>query len=477
MENESFLDLKSFANHLFRSLRRHLWIAAAVFTSLFGIVAVATYFAPRTYISQAKLLVRLGRENVTLDPTTTLGQGPAVAIPISREQEMNSLVETILSRTMVEKLVDEFGPSVIRGREDWTPGATPTPADPVRRHKAIEQFLRNLDVQAPKKSTVIDISYRASSPELAQEIVRRLVDDFEIAHSLINRTPEAYEFLAEQVARSRNALERLQGEYREQKIKTGLFAADDQRSQTVARMGRIQDELLQTLVALRSAEGESTFLQAKLEKLESTRVLAQTKGFPNEATDRMREQMFALQVKEKELALRHPENHPERILIGKQLASIKELYDKESKSREQVTVSPSKVYEEAEVAQLRNATAVTGLKEKAAILEDQLRRETDRLKDLDQNALALSRLKQQIDLSESQYKRYAENLEQAQIDQALKTEKISNIRVIQPATLNPIAVSPKLLVNLGGGFLLAVAAAVGTALLLENRRPREPIVT
>ena len=49
-------------------------------------VVLAIVLMPRAYRSQAKLLIRLGRENVTLDPTATLGQPPVVVVPQSREE-------------------------------------------------------------------------------------------------------------------------------------------------------------------------------------------------------------------------------------------------------------------------------------------------------------------------------------------------------------------------------------------------------
>ena len=72
-----------------------------------------------TYRSQAQLLVRLGRENVAIDPTATVGQTPAVSIPQSMENEINSAVVLLKSRVIVEKVVDSLGPRVILGAEPY----------------------------------------------------------------------------------------------------------------------------------------------------------------------------------------------------------------------------------------------------------------------------------------------------------------------------------------------------------------------
>ena len=44
-------------------------------------VGLVTLFSPKFYTSQAKLFVRLGRENVGLDPTATLGEGAIITTP------------------------------------------------------------------------------------------------------------------------------------------------------------------------------------------------------------------------------------------------------------------------------------------------------------------------------------------------------------------------------------------------------------
>src|SRR5437764_1941493 len=89
----------------------------AVITALIVLIATAviTWLMPRAYRSQAKLFVRLGRENVTLDPTATFGQAPVVAVPQSRENEINSVVEILRSRSLLDAVVDRVGPAALLG--------------------------------------------------------------------------------------------------------------------------------------------------------------------------------------------------------------------------------------------------------------------------------------------------------------------------------------------------------------------------
>src|SRR4051812_38830221 len=91
-------------------LLRH-WRKLAIFLVLvlFG-TAAAAYFGPRSYRSQAKLLLRLGRENIKVDPTATVGQTPVVAIPPNRDNEINSEIDMLKSRVLLEHVVEKLGP-------------------------------------------------------------------------------------------------------------------------------------------------------------------------------------------------------------------------------------------------------------------------------------------------------------------------------------------------------------------------------
>ena len=80
-----------------------------------GGTVLGTVFGPHTYRSEAKLLVRLWRENTTVDPTATLGQAPVVAVPIARENEINSILEELTSRNLIVRVVDSVGPEAILG--------------------------------------------------------------------------------------------------------------------------------------------------------------------------------------------------------------------------------------------------------------------------------------------------------------------------------------------------------------------------
>jgi len=81
---------------------RHKWKVILFFFAVVATVAAGTFLAAEVYKAEAKLLVRLGRENVSLDPTATTGQ--VISIGQSRESEMNSEMEILKSRELAEHI-------------------------------------------------------------------------------------------------------------------------------------------------------------------------------------------------------------------------------------------------------------------------------------------------------------------------------------------------------------------------------------
>src|SRR5437899_10683207 len=103
---------------------RHRRKMGLFFLAVMAAVTAYVLLCPRVYRSQAKLFVRLGRENATLDPTATVGQAPVVAVPQSRENELNTVVEILNSRVLLEKVVDSIGPqAILYGGEPLSEGA------------------------------------------------------------------------------------------------------------------------------------------------------------------------------------------------------------------------------------------------------------------------------------------------------------------------------------------------------------------
>jgi uncharacterized protein involved in exopolysaccharide biosynthesis len=458
---------------------RHKGKMALFSLAVLGAAVAVTLLSPKTYRSQAKLLVRLGRENTTLDATATLGQAPVVAVPSTREAELNSVLEVLTSRFLLEKVVDSVGPEAVLGQGPVAPPAEktsvpepePEPSGVLDdRYKAVKKLQKAIKVEAVRKSNVVVLTCDGPSPEVARAIVARLVDFYLDRHMTLNRPQGADKFLAEQADAASARLARTEEELHALKDKTGLVSPDAQRQVRVTRIGRLEDELLQATAAAEALQAEVKFLERQADSLPKTQVTATTKGMPNQAADLMRGQLYALQLKEKELLARHREEHPEVKLVRRQVAAARAVLAREERAREQTTTGPNKLYEEALLALARQQTQLAALEARAGALRRQLARVREGLKAFNADELRLARLQRKLDLEVAHHRRYKENAEQGRIDRALQLGRISNISLAQPATYEVKPVRPRLSVNLGLALLVAVSGSFGLAVLSEQRR-------
>ena len=387
---------------VFRHRRAALYFAGAVML----LTVLDVIFAPRQYCSEAKLLVRLGRENVGLDATTTLGQTPpTTAIPTSREEEINTVVAILESRALLEKVVDAVGPQTILNpityplRESTPPAAKPATdaagdvVEPSRgilgplysglerlglksplslREKAVVQLRKHLTIEAAKKSNVILLSHEGPSPKVSQAIIARLIDFYLDEHVRMNRTPRAHQFLKEQAAKLRAQLVLNEDQVRSLKNATGLAAPADQRQNLVLRIGRLEDDLKTSESAAAAAAAEIEQLDRRLKSMSPTQVLGAAGGYPNLAADGMRQQLYALQLKEKDLASRVTDKHVELRFVRQQIATARKVVDSLEPSRTQTTVGPNHNYDELRLSQAREEVSLAALRAKATTLRTQL---------------------------------------------------------------------------------------------------------
>jgi len=488
-ETKPFVDTLRGVLHAFF---RHKGKAIAFFVIVVVGVALLTFLMPEEFRSEGKLFVRLGRENATLDPTVTLGPNPIVAVPLSRESEINSVVEILQSRALLEKVVDALGPQTVlnSSKQEAAPNGAgqeagswigqtfsagkhllrqlSSTAGLDERERAVIEISKHIKVEAAKKSNVIDITYQGPTPKLSQSVVAALIDTYLDEHVRLNRTHGSHKFLADQTQRLQKELTRRELELRDLKDKTGLASPDVQRKLLVARIGRIEDELLHTQTARAVAKAKVGELRRKLTSLPNTQVARETSGFSNEGTDRMREQFYALQVREKEAQAKYTDNHPKMRQIHEQIAASHVILEQEEETRRQITKEPGRLHHQAQSALLSELPLLASLDAQTARLQSQLTTVRGELVELNKNEMRFSAIQREVDLLEADYRKYAANLEQTRIDQQREIQQMSNISVAQAASFEPRPVRPRKLLNLLLGVCVGAFGGLALPLVLEQ---------
>ena len=89
MAQSTLPSLRDIARILFRQKFRAMFTFAAVV----AMTVLAIIFLPRQYTSEAQMYIRLGREDMAIDPTAATGE--TMQIMAEREGEMKALVSIL----------------------------------------------------------------------------------------------------------------------------------------------------------------------------------------------------------------------------------------------------------------------------------------------------------------------------------------------------------------------------------------------
>lgn len=463
-----------------RAFYRHKFKAIFCAATIMGLATLVLLYAPRTYRSEARLFLQVGRESVRLDPTATTGK--TIALQQSgRDNEIATAIEVMKSRAIVEQVVDKLTPEVVLGQAGtgqaepnrladavmapvhYAIGAIKS-IDPIsKREEAIIQILRNLEVDAEFDSTVIVLTYDAETPQLAQQVMSTVVEAFRDEHVRLHRTSGSKAFFAEQRAELEGKVQEAESNLRDAKNKMGVASIEARRSTLETRLSTIELSRNSTIQQVAAAEARIKALQGHTDAMPE-RLHTSTKTMPNSSADALRSQLYALQVKLLDLESKYSEDHPLVASARDQVADAKQMVDGEQSERSETTDSLNENHRTLTLDLAQAESQLAGLEAEMSELDGQREQALADLKQLNEFEVQLDELERNRTLARNNFFQYAEALEQARMDEALDSQRISNVNQAQAATLSEKPVSPsKLMV---GMLSLALTVAGTTALVI-----------
>ena len=343
-----------------RALFRHSRQAFVVFFLLVLATICWIYFGPREYESFAKVYVRVGHKATTLDPSATTGQ--TINIAQTLESEINSMLQILESRDTAQRVVDEIGvdtiiannitgagqpkskpPSMTSKVKQWLAGikevVLPKPFKESREERALRLFQQQASFWAPKNSHVLEISYKAKHPQLAQQVTSCLTDAFIDEHLRISQTEGSLHFFTHQSEELKQRLATAEENLEEGKSVAGLVSIEGQRLILEQQATSLRARELANKALLASAEAKVQELNSILETLPPRVEADQTTAQSGDGWYSLREKLFELQIREHELASKYSEQRPEVIAVKQQREAIEKILALQSQSATE-SVSP-----------------------------------------------------------------------------------------------------------------------------------------
>jgi uncharacterized protein involved in exopolysaccharide biosynthesis len=443
-----------------RILRKHRRGSLAIFVGILLLVMVAVQLAPKTYRSEAKLFVRVGRESVTLDPTATTGQ--MISVYESRENEINSVIDVLQSRVILESIAEQLQADL--GSEETNSGAV---GGPLQRDRMIRALEQSIEVIHSKKSNVITVTTKANSPEMAQRILKEMLAAFREQHLRINRTHGSFEFFQDQKHQIEEKLNGARSQLSEAKNSYGLVTVEGQRKSLEEQILTLEKALMENDRERLATKAELAAIDEMKSQIPGEIQVQKVTGFFNDAKEQTREQLHQLELEYQKLSAKYTDQQSQVRAVKAKIQAAKAILASEGPGSAQQTQARNPAYQQIELARVEKVARIESLEAKQRVLNQQRAALKESLNELNQSEIHLAGLEQEIKLHEESFKTYSEKLEQARIDQELEADRISNVNIVQPASLMLQPVSPKKSVMLFLGFIVALMTGLGYGFLRE----------
>ncbi len=408
---------------------RHKRKVIGFFFTVVVLAAAVTLLMPKSYQSTAQLLLRLGRENTTLDPAASMGAATVNVNGESRETELNSEIEVLKSRELAERIVDTIGISRILGAKRAAPLLT-TYDSLKTRENAVVKIGKCLAVDLVKKTNIISVSFLAKDPQVAHDVVDNLLRFYEEKHMAIYRPASSYKFIEQQQDALNAEMKATQDSLNALKNSSGIVSVPEQQTSILTRLSNLEQDYEKVKVELAASRARVADLQKTMENI--PQIMAQHKlgGVPLSSNEVLRTKINELRVQQLDMLTKYNDNSRRVKDLKQQINQASAILDTEDLNNN--SSNAMRQMQADLLAEQSNLAAYTARELNLRSLIAQARNE---MESFNNSSATVARLQRQLEIDQDNYRKYSEDLEQARIDSGLKNEKLSNISIIQEATL------------------------------------------
>lgn len=490
--NTTYSSVVDFVRVLFRWKK----MIAIFFTTVVLVTLLVTLSSPDIYQSEATILIKAGRENTLLSPTTTIGQTTTVRRDYINE--INSEIQILKSRDLATKTVtnlgveafkvdtNDFGQTVskingvikksmnrvvagVKGvflSDDPDLYTEIVSTEEIKKDEVVKKIMKKFTCEAINESNVIVLRYESNTPEMASAVLSEWISNYLEKHMSVHRTKGSYEFFKNQTETLGTNLEKTAKDLKSIKNITGISSLEKQRTILIERIESLQNYLNTVNTELAGKTKKVMLLDENLDDVPKTIIREERKGSASSAVEELRKQIYILNLEEQELLSKFSEESVPITEIRRRLKSAEELLVN-AEVYQEVTSGINDMYKQIEMDIMFERAEIVSLQETAKKIDAQLKAAKKELKILNDYEIEITSLEREFEIEEANYKKYVEGKEQARIDSELESGKLSNISIAQECTVPIEPIKPRRGMYLGFGVFVGIFGSVGLALFRE----------
>ena len=477
----------------FAFIHKRLIMVCTLIGLMSGWLAILAW--PRSYESTAKLMIRVGHESVSLDPTATTSS--TLMLQKTQEEEVISALEVLNSRQVAETVVDRIGAEAIQNGvlPDKAPAGASTNHEFIAflkqavpdalyrilkaagikddisdRELAVRKVQTAVLIYSPKKSNVITIEAQAETPQMAQAIADEVTRSFLDEHVKMAHTHGSREFFEKQSADVEKRVDELVAQRSQFMQDRNIVSIDANRELLTQQFEGVDRDMVVASGELKQVTSEIEDLKSKVADTDEEIIAAKTQA-ADLTWSGMRQRVYELEMEEQKIAAKFTEKHPPLKQIREQLEGARKILAKLNSDRvhENKTPNPEMTRLRAELQ--KQQTRAVGLESAIKHKQQQraeLVRQSDELLEHEREYIPLDRENRLMDANLQMLRG---KLDEARVIDELFSNKISNVHIFQPATFVERATSPRKPILAAGFTVLGLFAGFALALVRHASSP------
>jgi len=439
--------------------KRKIAILTIFLTTVITVTA-GSFLWPPTYEAKSSILVKFGRENIY---RSEVGGDRIPQTTSTQEEFLNSEINILTSRDNMERVikalkVENFYLEWMLWIKNLFLKITPFQA-------AISSFEKNLNVEAIKKSSVIEVSFRHGDPDLAAKALNLLVEFFKEKHLQVHTGTQST-FMEQQFNLYEQELRDSEKRLEAYKQKNRVFSLEEQRSLLLRQRNDLDTSLKTTQNRFDELAKKLASFRGQMKTL-----LADKDRFTQTERDRIiveaRAKLLTLQLSEQDLSSKYTDNNRLLVNVRREIQIIRDFLKEQEESIGGKVKTGNPVYQEAEKEAMKAEAEESSLRAKAATLQAQIGQLDNEIKTLDLREMDLQGLKREVNTNDKNFRTYLDKKEEVRISDEMNRQKLANISVIQAAVAPFKPVKPKKGLNILLSIFLGAFSGLGFAFLSE----------
>ncbi len=439
------------------------------FIGTLAAIVLALLLMSSSYEAEVKFLV----ERQRVDPLVTAEQQNASGGSARKvtEDELNSEVELLSSRDLLEKVV--IACQLYQPKNPWSLAGIKlrtlslihlAPDEKTRIYNSVLNLEQQLQVTVLPNSDMIKVLYDSSSPSTAANVLQKLSTFYIEKHADVHRPSGTYDFFKQQTKAYEKALADAQVQLVQFNRKKGIVSADAEKQMIMQKMSDFDTSLRQTRALLAETQKRVGSL-ATVAGSTASRVTTQVRtSADSQLLSNLNTTLVNLELQRSQLLQKFKPGYRLVKDIDAQIAQAKSaIADAEKASIKEETTDRDPTYDWARTELAKADAEVLGLQARASVTEETINKYKHRALELDQEGTTQQRLMQAVKSAQDNYSLFHQKEEEAAVSEALDQKRILNVMVAEPA-MTPLQPSgPGLPLKLLLGVVLAGMVTVGIA--------------